>query len=414
MEQVSHAGVWGQTHIDPSAGSPIVDHFSLFHGGPIYHFQSFIGLATPDCSRVLQRALLAILLTWLPPLILSAIQGQAFGTQVRIPFLSDYATNVRFLIALPLLILAEAVIDPRLRHAVKHFVSSGLVDGKELSSFESTIQKTNRLRDGWLPTIVLVLAAFLPSLVLRGKEIIEIIAPAASSWHTLQSEGGETLSLAGWWFALISIPIYRLFLFRWVWVIITWAVFLRRVSRLRLNCVPTHPDKAGGLGFLAHTQQFFGLIAFAGSTVVAGGIANQLAYQGATLFGLKFLIIAACVMILAIVAAPLLVLTPKLFKVQEKGLFEYGALGSGYVQSFDSKWIHAKPPAAEPLLGSADIQSLADLSNSFSVISEMRYVLLDKDTLLSLAVPTLLPMVVLILVVSPTEELIRAILKLLA
>jgi hypothetical protein len=84
------------------------------------------------------------------------------------------------------------------------------------------------------------------------------------------------------------------------------------------------------------------------------------------------------------------------------------------VRDFDSKWVRSNPPSGEQLLGTSDIQSLADLSNSFSVISDMKYVLLDKELLLALAIPVAVPMVVLLLAVSPAQEVIKAVLKLVA
>ncbi len=398
-----------QQHADSETGSPIVDGFSLFQGGPLYRFQVYIQMALPDRLQVFERALAVTFLSWFPLFIFSLIQGEAFGSRVKIPFLYDFAVNIRFLVTLPILVIAETVIDPQLRRAVKHFVRSGLVPENQLPAFEQLIRKANQLRDSRLIFILLIFVAFAPSIWLKGQEII---GAETSTWHTLLSSIPR-LSLAGWWFASISIPLYRLLLFRWIWIIITWGIFLWRVTRLRLYCVATHPDRAAGFGFLTHTQVFFGLIAFAGSAVVAGGFANVLAYEGGTLSGLKFLMITSCVLIFVLVIAPLLVLTPKLFKIKETGLFEYGALGTAYVQDFDTKWVRGALPENEPLVGTGDIQSLGDLSNASEVVHRMKSVLLDKEVLLGLAVPVILPMIVLVAVVSPTEELIHAILKLL-
>jgi hypothetical protein len=192
-----------------------------------------------------------------------------------------------------------------------------------------------------------------------------------------------------------------------------WTIFLKRVAGLELGCIGSHPDKCGGLGFLAEIQPFFGFIAFAGSIVVAGALGNAIAYQGATVSSLKFLIIAYCVLAVVVFAAPLLALTPKLAKVKRRDLYQYGALGTAYTEAFDTKWIQRLTPDREPLLGTSDIQSLADLCNSFSVIREMKVVLIDKRVLLGLALGAILPMVPMILIATPTDELVRAVLKLL-
>jgi len=391
-------------------GSPIVDSFSLVEGGPIYRFQRAIGMALPNRQGVLKRALLTTLITWFPLLVLSLVQHRAFGPLIKIPFLHDFAVSIRFLIGLPLLVIAEAVIDPRLGHAVKHFVKSGLVPPEGLPAFERVILRTNRLRDSVLPAIVILVAAFAPSIWYKQTELLR---SGVSTWHTIVSPSGESLSLAGWWFGAISVPLFRVLLFRWVWMLVLWTIFLKRVAGLELGCIGSHPDTCGGLGFLAEIQPFFGFIAFAGSAVVAGALGNAIAYEGATVSSLKFLIIAYCVLAIIVFAAPLLALTPKLAKVKRRDLYQYGALGTAYAEAFDAKWIQRLTPNREPLLGTSDIQSLADLYNSFSAIRDMKVVLIDKRVLASLALGAILPMLPMIIIATPTEELVRAVLRLL-
>ena len=65
------------------------------------------------------------------------------------------------------------------------------------------------------------------------------------------------------------------------------------------------------------------------------------------------------------------------------------------------------PPAEEPLLGSADIQSLADLGNSYGVVQDMRIVPITRDALLRLVGATLAPIVPLALTLMSLEELLR-------
>jgi hypothetical protein len=238
-----------------------------------------LGAAEEQRIRVMQRALGAVLVTWLPLLLLSVAYGLAFSKHIPIPFVLDFAVNVRFLIALPLLILSEVGIDRRLRVTVNHFLKSGLVKEADLPSFEAVIEKVTRLRDRVLPEIVILVVAYLPSLSIHSPEIL---MGRISSWHLVQTSSGQTLSYAGWWFGLISAPVYRFLLLRWVWRMFLWASFLWRVSKLNLVLIPTHPDMAAGIGFLSEAQLRFGLIAFACGAVVAGQMGNAIVYQGAT------------------------------------------------------------------------------------------------------------------------------------
>jgi hypothetical protein len=389
--------------------SSIADNFSLTRGGPLYRLHLRLGAAEEEWTVV--RALLAALLTWLPLLLLSAAQGLAYGKHLRIPFVQDFAVNARFLIALPLLIFSEVWIDHRLRDAVKHFLKSGLVKEAELPSFEAVIERVTKLRDRVLPEIVMLIAAYLPSLSVHNPEIL---MRNISSWHLARSLSGETLSYAGWWFGLISAPVFRLLLFRWLWRMYLWASFLWRVSKLNLVLIPTHPDLAAGIGFLSDAQRRFGLIAFACGAVVAGQVGNAVAYEGASVAGLKYVIISYCVIATLVLVTPLLLLIPTLHPVKKRGLLEYGALAACYTQTFDAKWVHGRPPEGETLLGSSDIQSLADLGNSFAIVRGMRVAPIDKSTLIVLAVAAVLPMAPVLILGTPADQLIQTVLKLLA
>jgi hypothetical protein len=410
MEQANTSNVPMAESTSYETGSRIVDHFSVVEGGPIYRFQLAIGMALRNRSGLVKRALLTILITWLPLLLLSLAQDRAFGNQVHIPFLYDFATAIRFFIGLPLLVIAEAVIDPKLNHAVKHFVTSGLVAAEDLRAFEEVVLKTNRLRDSVVPALVILIAAFTPSIWYKDTEFLK---SGVSTWHTIASLSGEHLSVAGWWFGVVSLPLFRVLLFRWVWMTFLWTFFLRRLVGIELRCVATHADGCGGLGFLTHAQLLFGLIAFANAAVLAGAFGNSIAYQGATVASLKFLMIAYCALAVIVLAAPLLVLTPKLLKVKRRGIYQYGSLGNAYAQAFDAKWIQGISSEREALLGTSDIQSLADLSNSFAVVQRMKVVLINKEILLGLAIPAVLPMVPLIVIATPADELVRALLKVL-
>jgi hypothetical protein len=391
--------------------SVAAEEFSLVRGGPFYRLLVRRGAANEEAIHVVRRALAATAFTWLPLLVLSVVQGLAYGKHLQIPFIEDFAVNVRFLIALPLLIISEVGIDQRLRTTVNHFLKSGLVTEAALPSFEAVIEGVIRRRDRLLPEIVMLVLAYLPAVSIHTSELLMGSIP---SWHLVRTPSGDTLSYAGWWFGFISAPIFRFLLLRWVWRMYLWATFLRRVSKVNLALIPTHPDLAAGLGFLSEAQLRFGPIAFAMGAVVSGQLGNSIAYAGATVSGLKFVIIAYCVCATLALVTPLLLVAPTLIQVKRKGMLEYGALATGYTQSFDAKWVHGKPPEGETLLGSGDIQSLADLSNSFAIVREMRAAPVDKATLIGLTIAGVLPMVPVLVLGTPADELIRTVLKLLA
>jgi membrane protein YdbS with pleckstrin-like domain len=388
--------------------SSAAENFSLTRGGPFHRILVHLGRASDERRRVVNRALFATLVTWLPLLVLSLAQGVAYGSQVKIPFLRDFAVNARFLIALPIMILAESGIDQKWRMLVLEFLRSGLVNDGELLSFESVIEKTIRLRDRMLPEVVMIVLVYLSPIFL-GKT--ELLMNGISNWHTTAA---GAMTLAGWWFRLVSTPVFRFLLLRWFWRMFLWTSFLWRASRINLFLVATHTDMAAGLGFLSEGQKAFSSIVFAGGVVIAGSVGNGLAYQGATLASEKFPMIVYGVLAVIVLVVPLLVVAPALLKTKKQALIEYGRLVTKHNQLFQTRWVRQQHDPDETLLGNPDASSLADLGSSFSVVREMRLVPVTKPTLITLAVAAALPMVPVVLFATPTNEILRVVLKMLA
>jgi hypothetical protein len=349
----------------------------------------------------------AAVLTWVPLLVLSLAQGTAFGSRVELTLLRDFSANLRFLVALPILILAESRIDRRWRQLVLEFLRCRLVSASDLPAFEAVIERITRLRDRVLPEVVLAIIAILPSFFVARIELLTV-----SNWHSLAGSGGD-VSPAGWWFSLVCSPIFRFLFLRWAWRMLLWTSFLWRVSRLELRLVATHTDMAAGLGFLSEGQRTFSPIVFAGGTVIAGQIGNAIAYEGASLSSVHPHMIAYGVLAILVLVAPLLVVTPRLINVRKKALLEYGALVTSHAALFDDKWIRGNHAPDEVLLGNPDASSLADLGGSFSVVRQMQVVPIDKRTLINLAVAAALPMAPVFIFATPADELVGAVIKML-
>jgi hypothetical protein len=176
--------------------------------------------------------------------------------------------------------------------------------------------------------------------------------------------------------------------------------------------MPTHPDLCGGVGFLASvSRRAFAPLLLAQGVLLAGLIANRIFYAGAKFPEFKVEIIGLVALMVFAILGPLLVFTPKLAATRSAGLREYGTLAQRYVREFDSKWLRGGAPTGEPLIGSADVQSLADLANSFDVVKGMSVVPFTMPTVLQLAVTTLIPVVPLMLTMISVEEFLMRILK---
>jgi hypothetical protein len=378
-----------------------LDDFFLTRGGPFFKLMVRSGLIKPDFARPARRASFLALFTWLPMLILSVLQGLAFDGPVALPFLWDFTVHVRFLISLPLLIIAEVMLDARTNAVVKHFINSGLVRERDYPPFESAVGQAGQLRDSLLAEVLIVGVVIVNVIFFR----VEYLG-SGSTWQVLVSEAGGTRTFAGWWYLLVGIPFFQFLLVRWLWRFLIWSHFLRNLSKMDLRLIPTHPDLAAGLGFLSPAQAKYGIVVFALSSLIAAKIGEEILYGGASLLDYKFIIGGYVLLMLMILLAPLLVFTSKLFAVKRRGLLEYSALANEYTQAFDRKWIRKEGPEGELLLGSADIQSLADLGNSFGFVRNMRTFPVDLNGVIPLIMATTLPMLPLVLTVYPFDELV--------
>jgi hypothetical protein len=358
-------------------------------------------------SSVVRRAVYAVAIVWLPLLLLTVFQGLAYNDQLQIPFLKDFAANSRFLVALPILILAEVGIDERLRNVVGHFLTSGLVKADSAASFDTVIESIERLRDWVLADVVLIVLSYIPSLMPSESEFF---LTGVTSWHS----AGTGLSYAGWWFLMVSVPIFRFLLLRWVWRIVLWGLFIWRATHIKLHLVATHTDLAGGLGFLAEAQGRFSPIVFAGGVVISGAVGNAMAYEGATINSVRFVLLTYVVLALLALVAPLVLAAPTLIRLRKRARLQYGALLTAHDQAFHAKWFHSQRKSGEELLGNPDASSLAHLGRSFEVVRDMRPIPLDRRMFISLAVSAALPMLPVILIATPADEIIKTVLKMLA
>jgi len=384
--------------------------FSLVLGGPLYQLWSKAHLGGDAVKVVMRRILVAMALAWLPLLGLSLVSGTAWGDSVNLSFSHDIEMHVRLLIALPVLILAELIVHQRMRPMVGHFLKSGLITDATLSSFDAAVKSAMNLRNSVTAEVLL--------LVLVYSVGVFVVLPAqvgftTSAWYGSAQDGAAQLSLAGWWMGLVSLPLFQFILLRWYFRLFIWARFLWQVSRLQLNLMPMHPDRAGGLGFLGGVSQAFAPVLVAQGALLAGLMANRMFFAGATLVEFKFEVAGLVAVMVFAVLGPLMVFAPALAAARRMGMREYGALAHRYAMEFDRKWLRGGAPADEHLIGSGDIQSLADLGNSYDVVKEMKPLPFNLRNVTQLGLATLLPAAPLLLTIMPLEQLLQGLVKIL-
>ena len=378
--------------------------FSLVLGGPLFQLFRKAHLTGDALELVSQRIVVISLFAWLPLLALSALEGQLLGGSAAVPFLLDVEVHVRFLVAMPLLIAAELVVHQRMRSVVKVFLERNLIPESAMPRFNAAIASAFRLRNSVLAEVLLIAFVYVVGILIVWRHYTAL---DAATWYATPSVGGLRLSLAGMWYGYVSVPFFQFLLFRWYFRLFVWARFLWQVSRIELSLVPSHPDRAGGSGFLSNTVYAFIPLLLAHGALLAGNLANRIFYLGAALPDFKLEIAVAVGFVLCMVLGPLLVFSPQLAQVKRTGRREYGTLAERYVREFDAKWLRGGAPADEPLVGSGDIQSLAYLDNSYEVVRTMRVVPFTKEAILQLAAVTMAPIVPLLLTLMPLEELLK-------
>ena len=381
--------------------------FSLVLGGPLYNLYLRTRLSTPPLGLVRRRVIIISLVCWLPLLLFSLMQGYALRG-LPVPFLLDVEVHIRFLAALPLLIVAELIAHKRIVIVIRQFLERHLIAPKDRIRFAEIINSTMRLRNSVLfEAVLLVLCFTLGQLVWKQQ-----IALTIPTWYEMSSGGGSHLTAAGYWYEFLSLPIFRFILFRWYFRLFLWYQLLWRVRGLPLQLNLYHPDRAAGLGFLSASIFAFMPVLLAHTTFLAGFIGDRIWHAGATLLTFRMGIIGSLLFLLLLVLTPLTFFVVHLERAHRIAGREYGTLASNYVNDFRRKWVQHGSGEAEPLLGTPDIQSLADLGNAFKSISDIRVLPFGKDAVLRLVAVLVVPLLPLALTMVPLKQIVDWLIKL--
>jgi hypothetical protein len=392
---------------DPSEGLHNEDDFSLVLGGPLYKLYLRARLSTPRLGLVRRRVVIVSLVCWLPLLVLSITAGHVFGS-VDVPFLRDVEVHTRFLLTLPILIVAEFIVHERIVLLIRQFVLRDLIAVENRQRFAQIISSTTRLRNSVLLELVLLVLCFTVGHWVWNERI----ALKTATWYETNYAGELHLTAAGYWYEFVSLAIFRFILFRWYYRLFLWYYFLWRVRGLPLQLNLYHPDRAGGLGFLAGSMFAFAPVLLAHTVFLSGVIYDRILHAGASLLAFRMEIIGSLLALLLLVLIPLCFFVIHLERAQRMAGGEFGLLSSHYVNDFRDKWVQHTSINAEPILGTPDIQALADLGHSYDVISNISLIPFGKDALIRLVAILILPLLPLTLTMVPLKQIVDWILKL--
>lgn len=369
-----------------------VQAFSL-NGGPLYRLGRRLGLARGTDTLALGAAIAALL--WLVLAALALWQGSAW----RLLSPALLGVHVRLLAVIPLLFFCESLMEPRLREFVHDSQRApGIVPLSVRPVFRRELERIARWRDApWPEAICLALAVLLSLLGPRWRLV------GVTATYDPHLAAGE-VALAGWWYGVVCLTVFRFLMLRWLWRLILWWRLLWHMSRLRLHLVPTHPDGVAGLGHLEVVHITFVPMVISLSLVQAAALAEAL-FSGEVAFEAvypAFVVIAVIDALLFL--APLFLFSPRLWLCRVRGLADYMYLARRYVDGFERKW-RTPLAAGEPLLGSRDVRSLAAMASSVDIVRRMRTVPLSRRLLIDYALAAAAPMLPLVLFKYPLSAL---------
>jgi hypothetical protein len=366
--------------------------FSLL-GGPLYRLGVRVGLVRRGTNTVPLGLVLGGC-CWIVLLILALIDGLA----PRLFSVSLIGAHIRLLVGIPLFFMCEAWVDPLMTGFVSGIVRKNIVPESVLPALSKEIARATERKDSSLAEAACLATAILLSFVDQSLQL-----PGATAAHNPLRAGADP-TMAGLWYWIVCLPLFRFLMFRWLWRLCQWSYFLWRISKLELHLVPTDPDGVAGLGSLELVHTCFIPLVLAISAIESASLAEEISVGGMTFQAIYPSVLVILFVDAVLFVAPLFLLTPKLWVCRIKGLGDYGYLASRYVQSFDTKWLRTAD-AGEPLLGTPDLQSLADLSNSVNIVRNMRWAPISVRLWANILIAALLPMVPLMLLKYPIAEL---------
>ncbi len=363
----------------PSPDAPA--EVSLVRGGPFYRAQRALKLLRPNHWDLGRRISVLIVITWLPLLVLTALLNfKGLDSLLR-----DYRVYARLLIAVPVLLFGELLMETRFRAVLTHIRRAGLLEVPDMEYMDGFIAALVRLRDSFLPELtILVLLIIHTKLQYKG-----LVDP--TPWLARGAGANLQLSAAGWYAVLVSTSIFQFLLGVSLWKWLLWVVYAFKLSRRDLKLVPTHPDEHGGIGFLSLTTAAFAPIAFAASAVIGATWRYDILHHGAHLMDFRLPTIALVILVVVVALGPLIFFVPRLAMLRTKGILEYGTLGQLHSRDFHEKWILHRAGHEAEFLQAPESSTLADYGQAYEKLEQLNPFPANKEDLIPLLLAVAIP-----------------------
>lgn len=380
--------------------------FSLVRGGIFYRLQRAVGLIPEDGLGIGRRLIVVIVVTWLPVVLLAAIDRRLFEGSSQDPLLRHFGVHVRCLVAIPLFLAGEFVVEQYLPILIGYFRTSGLIGPDHADRFRDVMRRTAALRDSWWSAgAILALVAIGIGWVAQDPFAIHEV-----SWAVEDESGRRYLLFAGYWYLLVARPIFVVLLVQWLWRVVLLGVLFRRIAALGLDLVPAHPDRAAGLGFLEHGPVAFAPVVFGVSAVFAATQAHEVLYHGVHVDSLYLPVGIYVVIVILVFLSPLLLFSGPLRRLKRRALLQYGALVGRQGQLVDRRWIRGEN-VDDPVLSAPEIGPVADAITLYEAVAQIRPTPFRRGPVVALTAAALLPMIPVLAIEVPLKAMLLKVLQ---
>jgi hypothetical protein len=388
-----------------SANAPAEPDFelSVVRGDLLFRLQRRVGLVPAGGLGLVRRAVFWSLAAWLPIVLWAFYAGRAMPGVAGEPLLAHFGVHARFLVAVPLLILAEGPVHALTTRLLPQFVRSGVVPPSGVEPFRAAIAATARLRDATLPWALML------GMVVAFASTSEVVHRS----HEIDWEGTPEgrPGFGALWYLYVARSIYLTLVLAWLWRVVLLAVLFWRIARLDLALVPTHPDRAGGLGFLERVPPLFAPVPLAIGCVVASRWAHDAVYHGLALPSLKAQMIAFVVLSVVLFLLPLAAFAGPLKRAKKQALLDYGALVGRHGRLVHERWIQETPVGDEALLAAPELGPVADTAAVYDAVKAMRTLPVSKAAVVPLAAAAVAPMLAVLALQVPVKDLVLTLVK---
>ncbi len=371
---------------------------SLVRGGPFYRAQQATRLIDANRWNLGRRIIFAIAIGWIPLVLITLL----FNPRAMVGLLTDYPTNARMLVGIPVLLIGQLVMETSVRTILLHIQDANLLTPSDTDSMDRTLLKLIKLRDSLIPELVIVVSGYAHVVQLAYAHTLFARPWALSGGH---------MSAAAWYYVLVSQLLYQFLLGISLWKWFLWALFLFKLSKLNLQLVATHPDKHGGLGFLGLSPLAIAPTVFVVATAVGATWRAEILGAGAHLTTFKFQAVLLLITVILIAFGPLVFFVPKLGRLRRQGILQYGTLAQMHSMDFHKKWVENRAGHEDEFLTAPEISSLTDFATSFENVENMKPFPFDRGAFVGLVLAVALPMLPVVLAEIPLVELLKGLLS---